>query len=558
MNASAEQRNDAAERPVFVIGHKNPDTDSVCAALAYAALKHRVTGGSYIAARCGHLNEETQYVLHRFDVQPPLYIKDVRTQVRDMEMRFLSGDSEDLSLKKAGAAMREAGVVTLCITKEGKLAGLITTGDIVEAYMDVENDRVLSEAHTPYRNITETLDGEMVVGDPAGCMESGKVVIAAGNPEMLEEVIERGDLVILGNRYDTQLCAIEMEAGCIVVCDGAKISSSIQKRAGEHGCHVISTPHDTFTVARLINQSLPVRAIMKSDGLVSFRMDDFIEDIEPVMTQMRHRYFPVLDKNDNFVGMISRRNFLGARKKQLILVDHNEMSQAVQGLEDAEIMEIIDHHRLGTVTTLSPVFFRNQPLGSSSTIIYQMYRETGTEIDAKTAGLLLAAILSDTLLYRSPTCTAIDKAAGEELARIAGIDAEQFAREMFRAGSHMEEKTADEILRQDFKRFSIGESAIGIGQINSMDAEELADIRSRVLPALTKKRTEEGLQMIFFLLTDIIRETSEVLFDGKDAAWIVEHAFSCPIGDDGQSALLPGIVSRKKQFLPAVVEVMQS
>ncbi|MBQ3790385.1 MAG: putative manganese-dependent inorganic diphosphatase [Lachnospiraceae bacterium] len=549
---------DPGARPVFVIGHKNPDTDSVCAALAYAALKRRLTGGNYIAARCGHLNEETQFVLHRFGVEPPLYIKDVRTQVRDMEIRSLFGDSEELSLKKAGEAMRRAGVVTLCITEEGKLKGLITTGDIVEAYMNVEDERVLSEARTPYRNVTETLDGEMVVGAIDDRLEAGKVVIAAGNPEMMEETVGPGDLVILGNRYDTQLCAIEMEAGCLVVCEGARVSASIIKRAEEHGCHVISTPHDTFTVARLINQSLPVRAIMKREELVSFRMDDFIEDIEPTMTQMRHRYFPVLDKGDNFVGMISRRNFLGARKKQLILVDHNEKSQAVQGMEDAEILEIIDHHRLGTVTTLSPVFFRNQPLGSSSTIIYQMYQENGIAIDPQTAGILLAAILSDTLLYRSPTCTAVDRAAGEDLAGIAGIDAEQFAREMFRAGSHMAEKTADEIFRQDFKRFSIGENTIGIGQINGMDAAELKDIRGKILPELGKTRSANGLSMLFFLLTDIIGESSEVLFDGKDAAWTVEHAFSCPIGEDGQSALLPGVVSRKKQFLPAIVEVMQN
>ena len=545
-------------RPVFVIGHRNPDTDSVCAAIAYALLKKRLTGGNYVAARCGHLNEETQYVLHRFGVQPPLYIKDVRTQVRDMEIRTLSGDSGEMSLKKAGEAMRAAGVVTLCITKDEKLAGLITTGDIVEAYMDVEDERVLSEAHTPYANITETLDGSMIVGSVEDCVESGKVAIAAGNPETLENVIEKGDLVILGNRYDTQLCAIEMEAGAIIVCDGAAVAASIQKRAQEHGCHVISTPHDTFTVARLINQSLPVRAIMKNDGLISFRMDDFIEDIEPTMTQMRHRYFPVLDKNDRFVGMISRRNFLGARKKQLILVDHNEKSQAVQGMEDAEILEIIDHHRLGTVTTLSPVFFRNQPLGSSSTIIYQMYRESGLEIDRQTAGLLLAAILSDTLLYRSPTCTAVDRTAGEELAKIAGINAEQFAREMFRAGSHMEEKTAEEIFNQDFKRFSIGERTIGIGQINAMDREELTGIRTKLLPELARKREEGRLELLFFLLTDIIGESSEVLFDGKDAAMIVEHAFSCPIGEDGGSAVLPGVVSRKKQFLPAIVEIMQN
>ena len=546
-----------SDRPVFIIGHKNPDTDSVCAALSYAALKKKITGDDYIAARCGHLNEETQYVLQRFNIKPPLYIKDVRTQVRDMEMRTLSGDSEELSLKKAGEMMHEAGVVTLCITDDSRLSGLVTTGDIVEAYMDVYDEKVLAKAKTPYRNITETLEGEMVVGEVGDLLEKGKVVIAAGNPEMLEDMIEPGDLVILGNRYDTQLCAIEMEAGCIVVCEGAKISASIQKRAENHGCHIISTPHDTFTVARLIHQSMPVRAIMKREGLTTFRMDDFIEDIEPVITNMRHRYFPVLDKRDNFVGMISRRNFLGVKKKRLILVDHNEKSQAVDGMEDAEILEIIDHHRLGTVTTLSPVFFRNQPLGSSSTIIWQMYNESGVEIKPDMAGIMLAAILSDTLMYRSPTCTDVDKKAGEELARIAGVDAEQFAREMFRAGSNLEKKTADEILRQDFKRFSIGELNIGIGQINAMDTEELSQIREKIMPELEKKRSEDGLQMLFFLLTDIIKESSEVLFVGKDAGTVLEYAFSCTIEEGGISVVLPGIVSRKKQFLPAIVEMIQ-
>ncbi|MBR5116329.1 MAG: inorganic diphosphatase, partial [Lachnospiraceae bacterium] len=230
-----EEKKASGDRPVFVIGHKNPDTDSVCAALAYVALKRKLTGENYIAARCGHLNEETQYVMHRFGVEPPLYIKDVRTQVRDMEIRSLCGDSEELSLKKAGESMRKAGVVTLCITEGGKLKGLITTGDIVEAYMNVEDEQVLSKARTPYRNITETLDGEMAVGDIDDRMDAGKVVIAAGSPEMMEEMVGPGDLVILGNRYDTQLCAIDLEAGCLVVCEGARVSASIMKRAEEHG-----------------------------------------------------------------------------------------------------------------------------------------------------------------------------------------------------------------------------------------------------------------------------------------------------------------------------------
>ena len=557
MNKDHSENKGSGDRPVFVIGHKNPDTDSICAAIAYARLKSTLTGGTFVAARCGHLNEETQYVLGRLGVDPPVYIKDVRTQVRDMEIRSLSGDSGEMSLKKAGEAMRDAGVVTLCITDKGKLTGLLSYGDILESYMNVNDEQVLSRAGTLYRNITETLDGEMSVGSIDDRFTTGKVVIAAGNPEMMEDLIEPGDLVILGNRYDTQLCAIEMDAACLVVCEGARISASIMKLADERGCHLITTPHDTFAVARLIHQSLPVRAVMKTEALVSFRMDDFLEDIEPIMAQMRHRYFPVLDKNDDFIGMISRRNLLGARRKKLILVDHNEKSQAVNGMEESEILEIIDHHRLGTVSTLSPVFFRNQPLGSSSTIIYLMYREHGIDIDPQTAGLMLAAILSDTLMYRSPTCTEIDRDSGAALAETAGLDPEQFAREMFRAGSNMEKKTAEEIFAQDFKRFSVGEKTIGVGQINSMDTGELALIREKILPCLKKKREDSGLQMIFFLLTDIIGESSEVLFDGGDAAWVIEHAFNCPI-EDGRSAILQGIVSRKKQFLPAVVEVMQN
>ncbi len=543
-------------RPVFVIGHKNPDTDSVAAALSYAALKRKLTGQNYVAARCGHLNEETQYVLKRFGIQPPVYIRDVRTQVRDMEMQTVSGDDELMSIKKAGELMHEAGVVTLCITENGKLSGLITAESIVKAYMDVYDDTLLSRAKTPYRNIIETLDGELVTGDIEASMETGKVVIAAGNPETLENMIKPGDFVLLGNRYETQLCAIEMDAGCLIVCEGAEVSATIRKMAFKKGCSIIITPHNTFTAARLIHQSLPVKYIMKREGLISFRMDEYIEDIEQTITKLRYRYFPVLDIRDNYMGMISRRNFLGVKKKQLILVDHNEKSQAVRGMEDADILEIIDHHRLGTVNTISPVFFRNQPLGSSSTIIYMMYNENGVEIEPDIAGVMLSAILSDTLMYKSPTCTEVDRAAGDALSKIAGVDPLEFAREMFRAGSNLEKKSAEEIIMQDFKRFSIGDKNIGIGQINAMDRDELVNIREKILPEIRKKRNDTELDDIFFLLTDIIGESSEVVFDGREASYIMEHAFSCTIEDD-ERAMLPGVVSRKKQFLPAVLEVMQ-
>ncbi len=543
------------KRPVIVIGHKNPDTDSICAAITYANLKNKITGDDYIACRAGHLNEETQFVLSHFDVAVPSYIKDVRTQVRDMEIRMLEGTSSKLSLKNAWSKMRDAGVVTLCVTDNDELTGIVTTNDIVETYMDVIDPGILSQAHTSYSNIVETLDGKLIVGEIEDVLEKGKVVIAAASPDMMENLIEEGDVVILGNRYETQLCAIEMNAGCIIVCEGAEVAKTIQAQAREHGTKIITTPHDTFVVARLINQSMPIEHVMKKDGLVCFHMDDYIEDIQDVMAQMRHRYFPVLDKNEHYIGMISRRNFLGAKKKQLILVDHNEKNQAVNGADAADILEIIDHHRLRTIETAGPVFFRNQPLGSTCTIIYLMYKEYGVEIDKTIAGLLLAAILSDTLMFRSPTCTNVDRKAGEELAGIAGVDYEEFAKEMFHAGSNLSGKTAKEILHQDFKKFTVDDLTIGIGQINSMSAEELAEIKSKIMPQLEEVSGEDGLDMLFFMLTNIIDESSEVVFAGAKAQHTLGSAFGITV--EGDSALLPGVVSRKKQLLPSIVETIQ-
>lgn len=540
---------------VYVVGHRNPDTDSICAAIAYANLKCRITGLSYEARRAGNLNEETQFVLKKFGVKAPRFLGDVRTQVRDMEIRRLEGASEGMSLKKAWEKMKDAGVVTLCITKGKELEGLITTGDIVTTYMDVYDSDILSSAGTGYRNIVETLAGKLIVGNMDDCVEKGKVVVAAANPEIMETLIRPGDIVILGNRYETQLCAIEMNASCLIVCEGADIAATIQKQAQEHDCRIIVSPHDTFTVARLINQSMPIRYFMKKDNLIAFHMDDYIEDIQQVMAQMRHRYFPVLDEKNHYVGMISRRNFLGAHKKQIILVDHNEKNQAVQGMESAEILEIIDHHRLGTVETAGPVFFRNQPLGSTSTIVYLMYLENHIELDPTIAGLLCAAIISDTLMYRSPTCTAVDRKAGADLAQIAGIEEEDFAKEMFRAGSNLGAKSADEIIHQDFKKFTVDNQTIGIGQINSMSAEELTEIKAKVIPALEMEMQQDGLEMIFFMLTNILRESSEIVFAGAKAGSILENGFGVSAGE--QSVLLNGVVSRKKQLLPIIVETLQ-
>ena len=541
---------------ILVTGHKNPDTDSICSAIAYARLKNKISEDTHIPCRAGRVNEETQYVLNYYQVEVPELIEDVRTQIRDIEIRQTAGVKRDISLKKAWMLMKEEGVVTLPITRNGRLEGLITIADITKTYMDAYDSAILSSAHTRVKNIVETLDAALVVGDSKTYYTKGKVLVAAANPDLMESYIKPGDLVLLGNRYESQLCAIEMAAACIIVCEGAPVSLTIRRLAEERGCTVISTPYDTFTASRLINQSMPVSYFMKRDHLITFNTDDFIDDIRDTMARVRHRDFPILDGEGRYIGMISRRNLLGARKKQVIMVDHNERTQAVNGIESAEILEIIDHHRLGTIETMAPVFFRNQPLGCTATIVYQMYEEVGVEIDEQTAGLLCSAIISDTLLFRSPTCTVVDKMTAQKLAAIAKIDMEAFAKDMFAAGSNLAGKTEEQIFYQDFKEFSMEGRAIGVGQISSMNSEELDTIEKRLEGYLEKVQLGRGLDMVFFMLTNILEESTRLLYCGDGAAKLVESSFEVTVGK--APANLPGVVSRKKQLIPALINGLES
>ena len=544
-------------KKTIVIGHKNPDTDSICSAICYANLKQITSGGEYVPGRAGHVNSETQFVLDYFGMAAPKETQTVKTQVKDIEIRETKGVAKNISLKKAWNLMQDAGVVTIpAVTEDNVLEGLITVGDITRSYMNVYDSSILSKACTQYTNIIETLEGAMLIGDEREYFKEGKVLIAAANPDMMEYYIEKHDLVILGNRYESQLCAIEMEAGCIIVCEGAGVSMTIKKLAQERGCTVITTPYDTYTAARLINQSMPISFFMKTENLITFDTDDYIDDIKEVMASKRHRDFPILDKNGKYKGMISRRNLLGARGKNVILVDHNERSQAVDGMENANILEIIDHHRLGTVETLGPVFFRNQPLGCTATIIYQMYKEAGVTIENKIAGLLCSAIISDTLLFRSPTCTPVDKDAAMKLAAIAGIDVEQLANKMFAAGSKLKGKSDAEIFYQDFKRFTAGKIAFGVGQITSLNAGELNELKSRMLTYMDRAREDEKVDMMFFMLTNILTESTELICDGQGAKQLAGEAFH--LGDEEMDkeehiVSLPGVVSRKKQLVPGLM-----
>lgn len=536
---------------VYVIGHRNPDTDSICSAIAYSYLKNQIdTENEYIASRAGQINEETQYVLNYYKEKLPEYINTIGNQVKDIEYRTTTGVRREISLKRAWGLMKELGVVTLPITKHGRLEGVITTEDIATAYMDVIDSKILSTAHTAYKNIVDTVDGEMICGNIEEYYTEGKVLIAAANPDMMENYIEKGDLVILGNRYESQLCAIEMNASCILVCEGATVSQTIQKMAAEHGCAIIQSPHDTYTVARLINQSMPISYFMTRENIVKFKTDDYTDDIIGIMGKKRFRDFPIEDRKGNYAGMISRRNIINASKKRIILVDHNEKAQAVDGIENAKILEIIDHHRIGSIETMNPVYFRNQPLGCTATIIYQMFHENNVEIPKNIAGLLLSAILSDTLMFRSPTCTEVDKNAAADLSSIAEVDIETFATDMFTAGSNLKGKSPEEIFYQDYKKFDLGGKEIGVGQINSLDKSEQAVIKDKLMTYLDKAYKDHKLDMIFFMLTNIMDESTEVIYCGSGADKILEEAFNVKVEND--SAILKGVVSRKKQFIPRI------
>ena len=540
------------EKKVFVIGHKNPDTDSICSAIAYAALKNKTDDGVFVPKRAGEVNNETKYVLDFFDVETPEFIGHVGTQVKDVEIKPTPSLNEGISLKNAWNKMRDLRESTMPIVNDGVLEGIISVKDIATANMDIYETRILAISHTKYTNVLDAIDGTMIVGDSEEEITKGKILIGAANPDLLENYVEDGDMLLTGNRFENQLCGIEMNAGCIVVCTGAPISKTIQKLAKENNCKIISTPHDTLMVARLISQSAPVRYFMKKDHLITFSREDFISDIRDTLAKIRHRDFPVLDRDGKYCGMLSRRSLLNMDNKKIILVDHNEKGQAVDGIDEAEILEIIDHHRLGSMETALPVFFRNQPVGCTGTIIYDLYQENDVEVDKKIAGLLCSAIISDTLMFRSPTCTPKDKKAAEELAKIAGIEIQEHAEKMFRAGSSLADKTPEEIFYQDFKKFSGNDKNFGAGQISSMDKTELEQLRPKIA-AYMEGAVKEG-EMLFFLLTNILTESSDLVFAGEGAKELVETAFGEP---EENWVHVPGLVSRKKQFVPSVLHVLQ-
>ena len=542
---------------VVVIGHRNPDTDSICSAIAYAELKNRTSTLVCEPRRAGKMNQETEFVLKKFGVTPPRMCTDVNPKIRDVDYREMPGIPGSTSLRRAWKIMRDQQIDTLSITSaDNELEGIITVKDLATANMDVFDTAVLAKSRTSYKNILETLNGTMVVGDADAVCTTGHIKIGTATPEMLESSVEKGDIVILSNRYESQLCAIEKEASLLIICNGAKVGRTIQRIADETGVAIMTTPVDTYAAGKLISQCAPISYYMTRDNILKFTLVTPVADVLRVMAKVRHRYFPILDEEGKYCGMVSRRNVIALRKRRIILVDHNEATQAVEGFDQAEILEIIDHHRIGSLETSGPVYFRNVPVGCTATILYQMYGEQGLTPSREIAGLLLSAILSDTLVFRSPTSTPQDEAAAKALAALAGEDIQSYAEQMFEAGADLTGRTAEDVFSSDFKAFSRGDVKFGVGQSTYMTDKSRAAAEALVQPFLPEASRREGLPLIFYMFTDMKTQSTDLMFYGHNAEEIIRDAFH--VEPEGNIAKLPGVVSRKKQLIPPLLAALQA
>ena len=544
-------------KPTLVIGHKNPDTDSICSAICYAEFKRLLTGDDYIPCRAGEVNNETAYVLEKFDLDPPMFIESLEPKISDVQLRTVEGITPQLSLRRAWEHMRDNNIQSVpVVTKRGKIKGIITLGDEARFYLEDMDPRASSKASTPFVNIARTLWGEITVGDEEAHFSKGKIVIAAYHPSAAEDNVTDGDLVITGGNAEILKHAIERGAGGIVICAGAKVTPSVRRLAEEKGCIIIVSPMDLYACSKLVTHAMPVSHIMRKEGIITFNTDDLVSDVKATVSKLRIRYFPVLDNNNSYVGMMSQRNLLDVERKKVILIDHNEKGQAVDGIQTAEVVEVIDHHRIDSVETNNPIFFRAQPLGCTATIISLMFREHHITVEPTIAGLLCSAILSDTLMFRSPTCTPVDESVARSLADIAGIDIKEHAMAMFNAGSRLGKKTPDEIFHIDCKRFSAVSASIMVSQVTSVSVKELSRVKQKMVPYMEKLLPNSGVDMLFIMLTNIIEETTELLFVGQGAKGVVQAAFSCEPGN--HAVILPGVVSRKKQVIAPLMSAIEN
>lgn len=529
----------------YVCGHRNPDTDSIVSAISYASLCNSLGENDYVPARLGHLSEETSFLLKHFGFQPPVMLPTVRTQVRDIEFDRPPRLGRSVPVSHAWELMQEnPNLSALPVTNDdGTLYGMVTAGGIAESDMRAILTPVLRDA--PVFNVLSALEGHVLNReDDVFDAISGEVVIALPGPGECLKGVKAGAVVLCGQQEEVVEKALALKASCIILCQ----SSLAEKYHGlaSETC-IIATPYDVWRAARMLYQATPVERIAKTDGLVCFRLNDYLDDVREAVLQSRYRSYPVLDENNLVIGTLSRYHLIRPQRKRLVLVDHNEVGQSVPGLEQAELVGIIDHHRLADVQTGYPVFMRNEPVGSTTTIIATMFQEQGLMPGEKLAGLMAAAIVSDTVMFKSPTTTPRDRRIAERLARIAGIDLEELGREVFSASSV--DKPAAALLKTDFKEFHLGDHYLGISQITTMDSARMLAKQQDFLQEMAKMKKDRQYDMVLLMITDVLREGTELLFLGDKE--IVKQAFSLNDISD-QHVFLPGLVSRKKQTVPAL------
>ena len=529
----------------YVCGHRNPDTDSIVSAIAYAALRNAMGDNGYVPARIGHLNDETAFLLRRFGFQPPVYLSTVRTQVRDIEFDRPPLLGTSVPVSHAWALLQEnPGFNGIPVTREdGTLYGMITAGGIAESDMRAIHAPILTEA--PIFNVLSALEGHIInCDDDVFDSVTGEVTIALPTPGECLRGVGRNAVVLCGQQSDVIEKALELKVNCVILCQ----SDLAEKYSGisSETC-VISTPYDAWRAARMLYQAMPVSRIAATENLVCFHLDDFLDDVRDTVSQSRYRSYPVLDRDEKVVGTLSRYHLLRPNRKRVVLVDHNEIGQSIPGLEQAELVGIIDHHRLGDVQTGYPVFMRNEPVGSTNTIVATMYQEHGLMPGEKLAGLMAAAIVSDTIMFKSPTTTPRDRRIAERLARIAGLDLEALGRDVFSASSS--DKSADALLRTDFKEFHLGEHSLGISQITTMDSAHMLTRKDEFLEEMRKLQKDKKYDMVLLMITDVLLDGTHLVFLGDSE--IIRQAFN-GCRPENNTVFLKGVVSRKKQTVPAM------
>ena len=540
-------------KPIYIIGHRNPDTDSICSAIGYAHLKQAL-GENVVAARAGKVNAETKYALEYFHMQQPLLLSDLYPRVKDVLLDCKIVVKQHDTLRQLGEIMRDHDLRSVPVTdSKGILVGIVTVSDLAKRYFQELGMANLSDMRVRYRDIIAAIDAKVLVDGIESDFIQGDVRIAAGSLKTIKAGIKENDIVLIGDRHDeTIIDCVEQGISVLIITGNGRVSADVIEAAEARHMFVLSTPYDTYTTARLINQCVPVRRIMHENP-VCFKPMDLLSDIKGTMEETHYRNYPVIE-NGRLVGLVSRDELTMPERDRVILVDHNERGQAVEGIEEAKIVEVIDHHRLGGIQTSEPIFTHAEPVGCTATIVANMHWQQDVDIPAPVAGLLLSAILSDTVLFKSPTCTPYDKKTAERLAEIAGVDLKEYGMAMLKAGSGIGDMTPMEIAKNDSKEFQMGDYHLLISQISVMDTKEVLGLEPQLIEAMTTICEKEGFDMSLVMVTDILEEATYLLYAGSPKTLIGE-AFKKDAS--GTYVYLPGVMSRKKQIVPPLSEAVK-